>query len=90
MENRHTQSTLFYLEMPIEAYYAEVSAYMENYIWQIEDFFPASDAELWKMMRCRTAEYSQSVKSRGDAASTGKEPRRNFLMENAKEQTIPP
>ena len=40
MANGPTQATLCDLQMPAEAYYAEVITYMNNYLWQIEDFPP--------------------------------------------------
>ena len=55
---------------------------MNNYIWQVEDHFPKSDAELWKMMDGRTVGYYQAVKIRDFATATGKELKTNFLTEN--------
>ena len=45
--NEPTQSTLFDLGMPSEAYYAEFAQYLNNYMWEIEDRFPTSDSTLW-------------------------------------------
>ena len=39
MANAPTQATLCDPKMPTEAYYAAVITYMNNYLWQIEDFF---------------------------------------------------
>ena len=38
MTNWATQETLFDLQMPTESYYESGIAYVNNYIWQIEDF----------------------------------------------------
>ena len=89
MANRPNQAALFDLQMPREVYYAEVTTYVNNYLWKIEDF-PEIDARLWQMMSFHAAEYFQAVKIRDDAISTGKELQRNFLMENEKDQTMPP
>ena len=80
MANGPAQSTRCDPQMPREADCAAVTPYMRNYLWKIEDFSPAIDAALWKMMRCRTMEYFQSVNIRDNAISAGKELRRNFRM----------
>ena len=79
MENEPSRATLRDLQIPTEAYYAAVIAYMYNYIWQIEDFPPSIDAKLWEMMSGRAAEYFQAVEIRGNAISTGGELKENFL-----------
>ena len=66
--------------MPTEAYYAEVTTYANNYIWKKDDFSPSRDAKLWEMMSGRAAEYFQAVKIRGNAISTGKELKSNYLI----------
>ena len=58
------QSKLCDLQMPDEANYAEVIQYANNYLWEIEDHFPKSDAKLWKMMDAHTMEYFRAVKIR--------------------------
>ena len=68
--------------MPHEAYGAESTQYLNNYMWKIEDRIPTSYAKLWGMFEGRTAEYFQSIKIRASATSTGKEPKTNFLTEN--------
>ena len=80
MANGPTQETVCGLQMPTEDYRASVVTYKHKYLWQIEDFSPPSDAELWKLMSGHTMEYSQAVQTRDNAISTGKELKRNFLM----------
>ena len=82
MANEPTHATLRDLEMPKDDYYAASTQYLNNYLWPIEDHFPAIDAELWKMTDSRAREYFQSVKIRDNAISEGKEPKRNFSTEN--------
>ena len=38
MANGPAHATLCDVEIPTEAYYAEVITYANNYIWRIEDF----------------------------------------------------
>ena len=82
MASEPAQATLCDLEMPHEAYYAAVITYVNNYLYRIEDFSPASDAKLWEIMSRHTVEYFQSIKIRGTAISTGQEPKRNSSMED--------
>ena len=79
MANAPTQATPCDLEIPNEPYYAVVTQYVGNYMWEIADRLPALGSELWKMFEGRAAEYFQAVEMRGSAIAIGKELKRHFL-----------
>ena len=82
MADETTRDTLCDVDAPSEAYYAAVSQYLKNYMWQIGDHCPTSDAKLWEIFDGRAAEYLQAIKIRDSSTSTGREIKRNFLTES--------
>ena len=81
MDNGPTQATLFDLETPHDAYYAEVTQYLGNYMWRIGDHFPTSDAGRWEMFE-RHHGMLPIHKGPGRFCRKGQEPKTNFLTEN--------
>ena len=52
--NGPTQDTMYDMGEKDEIYYWSITTYMGRYLWQIEDYAPKGDAELWNMFREHT------------------------------------
>ena len=53
---------------------------MNQYLWELEDFHPGKDTEIWDMFQGHPAEYIEAIRIRDAAISVGEELKRNPLI----------
>ena len=81
-----TRETLADMGRYEDMYFGTLIQYIARYLWEIVDFLPGKDKQVWGMFQGRPQAYFTSIRIRDASIIVGNELKRNFLI-GAEERT---